>query len=199
MNMKQFLLIASVIAISVIATKTVLTTGIFSAANPNAPRPKKDIVIEFKLNDTSTALVATSKSHPSCKTGGEKGGCFKVKNKKVGVVKFEFTAPPAWELTKFMVCQRTTEITTTDPCNVPLTLDERLEFSVMESKSGGKILVTPESGVVDIAQLPAGAALREFYLFDQNTIKLKYVYSIEACNGSICVRLDPPVENTGTF
>jgi hypothetical protein len=198
MKARQLLWGSSVSVVSIIATLGVVTVIKNSGPPVTGPKESKPVTINYKVNDAGTELEVTLTDPDGCKKNhNEKSGCFKIKNKKTGLIKYEFTASDQWELKRFLICQRETEITVTDPCTVDLTLNERLEFSVMENADGGKILVTPASGEVDLSQLPAGAALRTFYLFDQNTIQRKYVYSIEACDGDNCIRLDPPVENKG--
>ena len=198
MNAKQFVQVSSVSIVSVIATLGVVSFLKSSGPPVTGPKESKPVAIHFKVNDAETELEVTSTDPSGCKDDkGEKPGCFKIKNKKTGLIKYEFAAPAYWELKRFLICQRTTEITQAEPCDVDLTLNERLEFSVMEKEDGGKILVTPASGVVDLTQLPDGAALRTFYVFDQNTIRSRYVYSIVACDGANCIGLDPPVDNKG--
>ena len=208
MKIKEVVRVSGVAVASAIGTY-VFTIGLFSAYKVDEPKEKKEMSIEFSVKPDETALYVIDQSKKKCKTdAGQKAGCFRVGGKKTGLVKYEFNkfdddddddndVDDGWRLKKFMICQRDVEITQANPCTTTLSVAERLEFFIMESETGGKILVTPASGEVDLSQLPAGADLREFYVYDQNIIKLKYVYSIEACNGAACVRLDPPVENKG--
>lgn len=198
MSVKQFVQVSSVSIVSILATLGVASFIKDSGPPVTGPKESKPVAIHYQVNNAETELEVTLTDPSGCKDDkNEKPGCFKIKNKKTGLIKYEFTGPDQWELKRFLICQRTAEITEADPCDSDLTLNERLEFFVMEEEGGGKILVTPASGVVDLTQLPAGPELRTFYVFDQNTIRLKYVYSIEACDGENCIRLDPPVENKG--
>jgi len=195
MNNRLLALILGVAVLSVVATYISITFG-FSLYDTSKPKGKKDIAIEFEVNSDGNMLEITSPLSNNCKAANSnKKGCFKIKKNKTGLVTFKFTADEAWELKQFTICQGDTKIK--DSCGSDLNLDQRLEFFIMDDAKGSNILVTPASGEIDLSSFPAAAGLREFYFFDQNTIRQDYFYNIEACNGGDCIYLDPPVENKG--
>lgn len=199
MTSKQFLALIGVAVLSVVVTSLVITMGLFGAKDTTGPKDRKDIVIDYAVGkvDGVDKLVIVTNTSGKC-TGGVDKGCFKVKKSKNGAIKFEFTTADGWDLKQFTICSGMNEIT--NSCTVDLTLDERLEFFVMNNKAGDQILLTPPDGQVDLTQL--GDDVKIFYLFDQNTIKQDYYYNIKACpTGSVddsgCLYLDPPIENRG--
>lgn len=179
----------------------------YKSLDSTKPREKKDFVIAFEVNDTEDKLVVTSPATDNCKNNGSKTGCFKIKKLKTGLITFNFTDDEdKWELRQFTVCSGDTEIT--DSCNSDLTLDERLEFFVMDDDTGTTTLFTPASGEVDLTQLNLAAGSNTFYLFDQNTINQTYYYNIKVCRtdeekdksdtDKDCLTfIDPPIENKG--
>ena len=194
MNIRQFSTLIGVALFSVVATYTVISMGLFNATDTSGPKDRKDIVIEYKVNDDGDKLVIETNTSGKC-LGGTKNGCFKVKKSKSGAIKFEFITEDGWDLKQFTICEGSTPIE--DSCGRELKVDERLEFFVMSDKIGTEILLTPPNGQVDLTQL--GAGVKTFYLFDQNTIRQEYYYNIEACptDDGKCIYLDPPIENKG--
>lgn len=179
------------VIVTLIATNQVLTTTV--------KRDKKAIAIEYEVNDDATQLVITAPLTDNC-SGGNKTGCFKIEKSKTGMVSFVFNdAKDEWILKQFTLCAGNTKIT--DACSSDLTLDERLEFFVMDDATGTTTLLTPASGEVELSLLPVG--LKTFYLLDQNTIDQEYFYNIEVCpkaapdDADKCLTLDPPIENKG--
>jgi hypothetical protein len=160
------------------------------------PKERDVLTINYGVNAEGNQLEITANDSEKC-DGSTKNGCFKIKKSKAGLIKFVFTNADTWELTQFTICQGTTPIE--DTCKVDLTLDEQLEFFVMDDSSGTTILLTPKSGQVDLTQIQDGDNAGTFYLFDQNTIDREYYYNIRACpaDGGTCVYLDPPIENKG--
>ena len=175
--------------------------------NPDKPRENKDFTIAFQVSGNEDKLEVTSPNLDNCKNKGSKTGCFRIKKLKTGLITFKFTDEDnKWALQQFTVCRGETPVT--DSCTNDLTLDERLEFIVMNDATGSKTLFTPASGEVDLTQLQLPAGSSTFYLFDQNTIKQTYYYNIKACrideekNAGEDVKqcltfIDPPVENKG--
>lgn len=170
------------------------------------PREKEGITIEFKVNDDENKLEVTSPDFDNC-NNGSKTGCFRIKKLKSGLITFSFTDDSnQWSLQQLTVCRGETPIT--DSCADDLTLDERLEFFVMNDDMGTNTLFTPATGEVDLTQLQLPAGSNTFYLFDQNTIKRTYYYNIKVCRvdagentgGGVknCLTfIDPPIENKG--
>jgi hypothetical protein len=162
------------------------------------PRKKEDIQITFKVSDSGDKLEVTSPDDQKCNDKGKGKGCFKIKKLKTGLITFNFTDDDdMWFLRQFTICSGEAHVT--DSCSSDLTLDERLEFFVMDDKAGTTMLFTPASGQVDLTLLPDGT--KTFYLFDQNNIKRTYYYNIIACKNEDPQECrwfaDPQVENRG--
>jgi len=179
------------VIVTLIATNQVLTTTV--------KRDKQGIDIEYKVNAAADKLEITLPATDNC-NGGAKTGCFKIKKNKKGWIKFVFNGDAEqWVLNQFTLCPTDTKIG--DACPRPLTIDEQLEFFVMDDPQGTMILPVPASGQVGLAPLPAGS--KTFYLFDQNTIEQMYFYNIRVCTvpdpniPQKCLTLDPPIENKG--
>lgn len=165
------------------------------------PKDKDSITINYAVNTAGDGLEITANNSEKC-DGSTKPGCLKVKKSKTGLIEFVFADADDWNLTQFTICAGSTPIE--ESCAADLTLDEQLEFFVMDDSTGTTILLTPDNGQVKLTQLQTGAKFDTFYLFDQNTIHQKYYYNIKACpdgndDGSDdgCVYLDPPLENKG--
>ncbi len=186
-----------------------LTSGSASAHNVGT---KKQISIKFGVDTSDPAnpiLVVKEQDVDNCTDHPDfKGkGCFRLEKDTAGLIKFNFhgQASKDWALKQFTICRdpkitADTEVKIETSCNGELlSVDERLEFFIMDDKKGTTVLATPETGVIPLVGLP-GNDLKKFYLVDQNTIKQTYFYNIEACetsNPTNCATLDPPVENTG--
>jgi len=183
------------------------------SANAHNVGTKKQVVIKFKVGTNSEgnpALVVTKQDFNHCTNHPEyqDKGCFRLEKDTSGLIKFRLKKDDfddGWTLRQFTICRDPNE-TDEAPgkietsCNgSSLSIEERLEFFIMDDKRGTTVLPTPESGVVDLST-GLGNNLQEFYVVDQNTIEQVYFYNIQACKtGSPdpCVYLDPPVENTG--
>jgi hypothetical protein len=159
--------IGTLIAINVLKPTTVI-------------RDKQVIDIEYEVNAAADKL-----------------GCFRIKKNNKGWIRFVFNGDAEqWVLNQFTLCPGDTKIV--DACLRDLTLDEQMEFAVMNDPQGTNKLQPPPSGQVKLTGLVAGS--KEFYLFDQNTIEQTYFYNIKVCQQAaptICLTLDPPVENKG--
>ncbi len=197
MNIRQGSILAGVSIISVVATYFVSHVVMKSSVDTTKAKVKEPVAIHYDVKTTDPrALEIKSNSNIYPCSRSNNSGCFKIKRPKTGVITFTFdNAEPAWELKQFTICQGGTPIK--NSCIKDLTLNEQLEFFVMDDSTGTTILLTPKSGEVDL--VPLGDALRTFYLFDQNTIKQDFYYSIKACNKDTdeCLNLDPPIENKG--
>jgi hypothetical protein len=166
--------------------------------DPTKPREKENIQITFKVSDSGDKLEVTSPDDQDCKKNDKRKGCFKIKKQSTGLITFNFTDDDdTWFLRQFTICSGEADVT--DSCSSDLTLEERLEFFVMDDKAGTTILFTPASGQVDLTLLPDGT--NTFYLFDQNSIERTYYYNIIVCKNEDPQECewfaDPQVENKG--
>ena len=190
MNKQGVLALTSGVAvISILATMYIVG----SVSPPSGPKTSDEHVVEFHVENIAnpSKLEITTAAASSC----AKKGCFKIKKKNVGEIKFIFTAPDNdWQLTEFNICRNTAK----SGSDCDLTLWERLEFFASNDASGSSLYVTNGKGSIDISSLPAGSTT--FYLFDQNSIKQDYFYHIKACNPNNvpeCITTDPAIENKG--
>ena len=178
-----------------VALFTVVATSYFLSIGPSKtrthPKPSaKDVVIEFKVADSLDKLVITdSDCSPKNK------GCIAVKQGHTGLVKFIFKpedVADGWKLDEFKICKG--KLKTNLDCN--LSVWQRLGFFVADDDEGTKILVADKTGSFKLNQLSPGSS--EFYLFDQNTVKKWFFYSITVCKDiSNCISTDPPIDNKG--
>jgi len=186
-----------VVIVIVAVIGTLIAVNVLNLATVS--RVKKNVTIEYEVNAAADKLEITAPATNDC-SGPPKKGCFKIDKNNKGDIKFVFNdANDEWILKQFTICAGDTKIT--DVCSSELTLDQRLEFFVMDDATGSTILLTPASGKVDMTKLPVG--LKTFYLLDQNTIDQKYFYNIKVCpkadpdEDDKCLTLDPPIENKG--
>ncbi|MGA9573051.1 MAG: hypothetical protein WBS20_03785 [Lysobacterales bacterium] len=196
MNIRQVSLLVGVAVLAAGATYFTTVAKISSDSDPTGPKDKEGLTIRYKINDALDGLeIVSNNGKWPCTRGENKKGCFKIKKSDAGLITYTFdNTDSAWTVKQFTICQSETPIT--NSCDEDLTLDEQLEFFVMDDTTGTKILLTPKSGKVVLS--PLGDGLRTFYLFDQNTIKQDYYYNIEVCSeAGSCLYLDPPVENKG--
>lgn len=130
-------------------------------------------------------LKVTTLGHGGCATDG----CVRVKKRETARIKFKLTGPNAWKLKTFKICKGTKN-------NLDCDLDvwQRMEFTVGDDPDSPALLPSKD-GIIDLRKL--SAALREFYLFDLNTVEQDYYYTVEACNNGNCLVADPPIENKG--
>jgi len=188
-NKGVMVLVSGVALLSIVATLYLSEYFLPPAAFAGPKTPDKPVV-DFKVATSLDELEITAPA-----VGCVKKGCFKIKKKNAGEIKFNFTAPDNnWQLTEFKICRDTAK--SGPKCD--LTLWERLDFFASNDASGSSLYVTNGKGVIDLSSLPAGSTT--FYLFDQNSIKQDYFYSIKACkpgNVPACVDTDPPIENKG--
>lgn len=190
MNTKSVLVLASGVAlISVLAT-LYLTARVSPPIVLAGPKIPDKPIVDFNVASGLDELEITAPV-----SGCTKKGCFKIKKKNSGEIRFNFTAPDDnWQLTEFKICKGTDK--TSLDCN--LTLWERLDFFASNDDLGTSLFVTDNSGSIDLESLPAGST--SFYLFDQNSIKQEYFYRIEAChptNVPNCIYTDPLIDNKG--
>lgn len=184
-----------------------LASGSASAHNLGT---KKQINIKFEVKSDESALVVDEQDVDNCTDhpsyNGKGKGCFRLDKDAAGLIKFKFKDSDKWTLKQFTICRDPNVTGETDEkietsCNGDLlSIDERLEFFIMDDKKGTKVLHTPESGEVVLSELFDNGKLKQFYLVDQNTIKQAYFYNIQACKTdepAKCATFDPPVENTG--
>ena len=198
MTSKQVPLIIGVAVLSVIATYFVISKGLIGTTDTSKAKTKQDIVVRYRVDNTGNGLTIQSNNGGGACNGRRPQGCLEVDQGEAGLIEFEFMTQNGWTLEQFTICAGSAPIQ--DACIPPgqdLTIDEQLEFFVMDDSVGTNILVTPPNGQVNLTLL--GPDIRTFYLFDQNTINQEYYYNIKACPtaGGACRYLDPPIENRG--
>jgi hypothetical protein len=193
----------SILTLSV-GVGAILVTSFFSGFglglnNNTHPKKSNKFKIEFAVDSEAEFLEITSAlctgSNPQAK------GCFKVKQGKSGVVLYTFNAASPWKLKEFKICKGSSK----DSLTCDLNDWERMEFAVAnavenadgEFEPGSTLTHTQMDGSIDLSGLVAGSDSTRFFLLDVNTIKQEYFYNIEACNGSNCISIDPPLDNRG--
>lgn len=203
MNIRQIALLVGVAVVAAVITFLLVSKGSFSLEDTTVAKLLSAPEVKFQINSAGDGLEITSIAGGTdpdlrkCKNTNNKN-CIRVKKGYAGLVAFTFDSQDdGWALSQFTICRGTDKITT--KCPEDLNRNERLEFFIMNSEQGDRILLTPKSGEVDLTQLADNDSLRTFFLFDQNTIRRDYFYNIEVCNydAETCLTLDPPFENKG--
>jgi myo-inositol-hexaphosphate 3-phosphohydrolase len=149
-----YLVVAIIAVLATLAAKSLLIDKKL-LLDTTQPRARNEMTIEYAVNADETNLEITAPDLDNCTNQGVKSGCFRIKKKNTGLVKYEFNANDDWVLKQFTICEGETKITTS--CNTDLTLDEKLEFFIMDDNTGQTVLLTPSTGVVDLASSRRGA------------------------------------------
>lgn len=198
-NRNVLLLMLGVALVSVLATITVISRAPQSAQNLHTSNHKGRHDMEFKVADNLQELVFTSE--PRCKKRMKKKGkpgirgCFKVDKKQRGVIHYKFTGKTGWSLQEFKICKGFSKNRVCSPADLPVQ-----EFRIAASKKATQMFGPNDDGSIDLSQLPASSnGSVDFYLFDENTVKQDYYYSISACptTTGTCIWTDPPIVNRG--
>lgn len=200
MKIRSVVILVLVVAlIAVVATMQfsqgrngVSNTGNIGSLTTDKPKKSDKTDVNFKVAGNQGSLEMTS---PLC---GGKNGCFKVGKGKSGLIKFQFTDPfGGWQLTEFKICKTQSD----DSLDCNLGVWERLDFFVSDDILGSNIFSTNSLGAINLKTLtPYDEGKTEFYLLNQNAIKKKYYYTIEACKTGVsvvCITTDPTIENKG--
>lgn len=190
MNTKSVLFLSFGVALISIFATLYISARVSPPINVSGPKHKDEPTVEFKVADSLDKLEITAPA-----AGCVKKGCFKIKKKNLGEITFNFTAPDEnWQLTEFKICKGADK----SSLDCKLTLWERLEFFGSQDILGTDLFVTKMGGGIDLTSLPAGSTT--FYLFDQNSVKQEYFYSIKVCSVSNtlnCIETDPQIDNKG--
>jgi hypothetical protein len=193
MKTKSVFILIVVVAV-VVGVGTFYYAGSGSLSS-NITKPKKSTQTDIEFEVDQTELIITKSDCTSTRRHAK--GCFKVKRGEAGVVFFKFNADSSWKLKKFTICKGTAK----GALVCDLSVWERMDFAVANAvvDSAGKIVPgsdlahTMKDGSIDLTKLNDD----KFFLLDVNTIQQDYFYNIQACKGSSCITIDPPIINGG--
>ena len=150
--------------------------------------------IKLHVTEDSTELIVKSLGSRHCKAATPKKGCIAVNLLDTALISFELKTSPDWHFTKFIICPGGAKETV---CN--LEKWQQVEFFAADRKAS-KTLFPDANGIIDLTQLSSDPDLKEFYLFDFNSVQQDFFYSIEVCNTDEepdCLWTDPEIENKG--
>jgi hypothetical protein len=150
--------------------------------------------INLQITGNPKELRITTLGMGACKAQNPLNGCVAVPNGDIALITFRLNAPPAWSFSEIKICSGGTKAS--QDCN--LEDWQRSEFYASDSPFGSALLYPDDNGVIDLTQL--SSSLTEFVLFDFNSVKHDFFYTIKACNPSAtpqCTSSDPPIENGG--
>ena len=122
-----------------------------------------------------------------------RNGCVFVGKSDTALINFELKTSPVWQFEKIQICNGAAKagmVCTFAPW-------QQSEFYATDA-AGTKVVWPDASGVIDLTTLPGKQT--EFYLFDYNSIKQDYFYTITVCNledSADCIPTDPPLTNGG--
>ena len=150
--------------------------------------------IFLAVNNAETELVIDSNNGKKC-TKTTKKGCINAVKGTIAVIDFHLIRSSEWHLTEMNICRGETKPTLTDPCS--LDAADILQFSA--GTRGVFYRLDPNAdGEINLTTLAPG--LSKFNLLDTNAFPEDYFYTIKACKNAqptVCVLLDPPIENKG--
>ena len=200
MKIRNVLILVLVVAlIAVIATWQFckggmedLPNGNVGSLNTHKPKKPDKSDVTFKVAGDTQSLEMVS---PVC---GNNKGCFKANKGESGLTTFKFTDEfGGWQLNKLTICKYQSDET----LDCKLGVWERLDFFASDDEDGSNIFSTDSNGVIDLSKFkPSVANETVFYLLNQNAIKMKYYYTIEACKAGAnptCIATDPDIDNKG--
>lgn len=148
-----------------------------------------DHTITLRVNGGQ--LDTETKPRGNCK----KDGCVEVGVNQSATIKFDLRANKKWRLTEFRICEGTTK---GDVCQLS---DRQTSEFVAYERTHGPEIFPDEQGLINL-ELLSSNPVKKFFVYDFNSFKSDYYYSITACppgpaDSDDCIKLDPPIVNKG--
>lgn len=178
------------LVLTILTSTTVLTScipGIVKYGHNAVESP----VVKLEAVKSRDELDILTPGSSRCRAVSPKAGCIAVGKRNTARIKFQLHRSGGWYFTEFKICVGKAKAS--QDCN--LETWQQAEFLATDMQASVQ-LFPDATGVIDLTQLPA--PLTKFYLYDYNTVKEDYFYSIKACRSeSDCVDTDPPIQNGG--
>ena len=169
---------------------------VLASCTPSFVKKGRDVLEKFTIKlhviGSPKELLVKTPGSSRCKAVNPQDGCIAVGRGNTAAVRFQLKTSPDWYFSKIKICAGGAK--TSLPCN--LEVWEQLEFVAVDGAGTRRFL--DQNGVIDLTQLSAG--LTEFYLFNYNSAKRDFFYTLETCNDEAspkCIETDPPIENGG--
>lgn len=183
------------LTMKILVSLTVLT----SCAPPPKVAPAGVLLtpqIDLHVVGNPKKLKVITPGSPACPPAtpvNHRNGCVVVGKSDTALINFELKTSPVWHFEKIQICNGANKAGMV--CTfAPWQLNE-----FYATDAAGSMKLWPDtSGVINLTTLPDNRT--EFYLFDYNSVKQDYFYTITTCNSDdppVCIQTDPPLTNGG--
>ena len=154
--------------------------------------PQIDLHVVGNPKNLKVITLGSPNCNPATPVNHRKG-CVVVAKSDTALMNFELKTSPAWHFEKIQICNGGAK------AGMVCTFAAWQQQEFYATDAAGTMELWPDtSGVINLTTLPDNQT--EFYLYDYNSVKQDYFYTITVCNPEAdpkCIETDPPIENGG--